>query len=238
MEIFPAIDIMGGKVVNLVRGEFDLVDVYGEDPVAAAEAFKARGAANLHIVDLDGAKSGSAENFSVIENIVKTGGLFIQVGGGIRSAERAAAYLAMGVNRVILGTAAVEDFSLLERLLTAHGASVAVGVDARNGSVAVKGWLEDTALDSFAFCEKLDAAGVDNIIYTDIMRDGMMEGANYGAYRELTERVKCKITASGGICSLDELKKLEKLGVYAAILGRSLYTGAVKLEDALCLQNA
>jgi len=233
MELFPAIDLLGGKVVRLTRGDYNLVDVYGDNPVEVAKAFKEKGAKNLHIVDLDGARDGSTANFAVIEAIAKTGGLFIEAGGGIRSVERVMRYAAVGVNRVILGTVAAQDFNLLERLIGTFGKLIAVGVDARDGLVAVKGWRETTALKSLKFCEKLDKAGVENIIYTDISRDGMMEGANLDIYKRIVGRVSAKITASGGISNIDELVKLEEIGVYAAILGKSLYTGAIKLEEAI-----
>lgn len=233
MEIFPAIDLLGGKVVRLTRGDYDLVDVYNDDPVEVARSFKAQGAKNLHIVDLDGAKNGSAENFAVIEAIAKEVCLFIETGGGVRDSERVRRYADSGVSRVILGTVAAEDFDLLERLLGEYGKIIAVGVDARDGRVAVKGWRETTALDSLGFCEKLDRAGVDNIIYTDISKDGTMEGANLDIYAQLTARVGAKITASGGISGLPELKTLDGMGVYAAILGKSLYTGAISLKEAI-----
>jgi phosphoribosylformimino-5-aminoimidazole carboxamide ribotide isomerase len=238
MELFPAIDLLGGKVVRLTRGDYDLVDVYGDNPVEVAKAFKEQGAKNLHMVDLDGAKDGSTANFNVIESIAKIGGLFIEAGGGIRSVKRVMQYTNAGVNRVILGTVAAQDFNLLEQLIDAFGVRIAVGVDARDGLVAVRGWRETTSLKSLKFCEKLDKAGVDNIIYTDISRDGTMEGANLDIYKNLVERVDAKITASGGVSSLAELEYLDKIGIYGAILGKSLYTGAIKLKEAIaCLQK-
>ncbi|MCL2081177.1 MAG: 1-(5-phosphoribosyl)-5-[(5-phosphoribosylamino)methylideneamino]imidazole-4-carboxamide isomerase [Oscillospiraceae bacterium] len=235
MKIFPAIDLLGGKVVRLTRGDYDIVDVYGDNPLDAAKAFREQGAENLHIVDLDGARDGSSANFAVIESIAKAGGLFIQTGGGIRDAERVKRCASAGVNRVILGTVAAQDFGLLEQLIAAFGTLIAVGVDARDGLVAVKGWRETTALDSLEFCEKLDGAGVDNIIYTDISRDGTMRGANLEVYSRLAGRVGAKITASGGISGPDELETLAGMGVYAAILGKSLYTGAINLREAIKL---
>ena len=233
MEIFPAIDLLGGKVVRLTRGDYGKVDVYGGDPVETARAFKAQGAKNLHIVDLDGAKDGSAANFGVISAIAAEGGLFIQAGGGIRDFKRIEAHLGAGVSRVILGTAAAENFEFIERSIELFGNAVAVGVDARDGRVAVRGWRETTAIDALGFCEKLGAAGVDNIIYTDISRDGTMEGANLGVYALLAGRAGARITASGGISSMEEIEELKKMGIYAAILGKSLYTGAINLKGAI-----
>ena len=239
MILFPAIDLLGGKVVRLTRGDYSRVDVYGDDPVETAKTFQAQGAENLHVVDLDGARDGSAANFGVIGAIAAATDLFIQTGGGIRDLERMRKYLGAGVGRVILGTVAAENFELVEQAIGEFGNAVAVGVDARDGRVAVKGWRETTALDSMEFCERLSAAGVDNIIYTDISRDGTMEGANIEAYARLAKRVKTRITASGGINGPNDLAELKKLGLYAAILGKSLYTGAINLKEAidLCLRK-
>jgi len=231
MELFPAIDLKGGQVVRLTQGDYDRVDVYSDDPVEVALAFKKRGARNLHVVDLDGAKDGKLVNFEVIRRIMEQSGLCIQVGGGIRDEQRIAQYLDVGVARVILGTIAVENFDFMARMVKKYGKRIAVGVDARDGKVAVKGWLETTPLDAMKFCARLDKAGVVTIIYTDISKDGAMAGTNLDVYDRLSYHVGCEIVASGGISSKEEVFILRDMGMYGVILGKALYTGAILLED-------
>lgn len=233
MEIFPAIDIKGGQVVRLTQGDYGKVDVYATDPVKIAAEFAAKGAKNLHMVDLDGARDGAVVNFEAIRDAVEQGRLLTQVGGGIRDENRIRQYLELGVSRVILGTVAVEDFDFLQRMVNRYGDKIAVGVDARNGKIAVKGWLEVTNVDSIRFCEKLEKAGVATIIYTDIGRDGMGIGANLAVYKELAATVKCNIIASGGISYLEEIGSLKATGTYGVIVGKALYTGALQLEEVL-----
>ncbi|MCE5343568.1 MAG: 1-(5-phosphoribosyl)-5-[(5-phosphoribosylamino)methylideneamino]imidazole-4-carboxamide isomerase [Eubacteriales bacterium] len=232
MLIFPAIDLRGGKVVRLTQGDYDRMTVYGDDPVKIAEDFAATGAKCLHVVDLDGAKDGSPENRGVIAQLCKRG-LFVQVGGGMRTQEDIERTLALGVDRVILGTVAVEDFALVERMVSAHGDKIAVGVDARDGFVATRGWKQVTALDGFDFCIKLTDAGVSTVIYTDIARDGLLGGANLAAYERLQGIQGLRVIASGGIADETEIAALRTLGVYGAIVGKALYTGRLDLAEAL-----
>jgi len=236
MELFPAIDLKAAQVVRLTQGDYNRVDVYSHHPGEMAATFRDQGARNLHVVDLDGAKDGAAVNFHVIREIVEKAKLFVQVGGGIRDEARISRYLELGVERVILGTVAAENFDFLCDMVKKYGNKIAVGVDAREGKVAVKGWLETTALDSLDFCRRLDGAGVSTIIYTDISKDGAMTGTNLAVYEELSRAVGCDIVASGGISSVGEVVALRDMGIYGVILGKALYTGALRLEEvaALC----
>lgn len=233
MEIFPAIDIKGGQVVRLTQGDYDRVDVYSGDPAETAAGFLKKGARNLHMVDLDGARDGTAANFDAVRRVVERGGLFTQLGGGIRNEERIEKYLKLGVNRLILGTMAVEDFAFLQRMVERYGERIAVGVDARGGRIAVRGWRELTDVEPLSLCKKLESAGVRTIIYTDISRDGMGQGTNLDAYRALAGEVGCDIIASGGVTHLDEIAELREIGTYGVIVGKALYTGALKLEEVL-----
>lgn len=234
MELFPAIDIRNGRVVRLTKGDYAQMRVYGDEPAAAAEAFCAQGARNLHVVDLDGAKDGTNANFPSVKRICEKKGLFVQVGGGIRDEKRIAGYLELGVRRVILGTAAVKDFPFLEEMVKKYGDRIAVGADARDGFVAVSGWLETTKLPALAFCKKLRGAGVRTVIYTDIARDGMLAGCNLEAYRAVRrEAPGLDVIASGGVSSAGELKALREMGVYGAIVGKALYEGTLSLANAL-----
>lgn len=235
MEIFPAIDIRGGQVVRLRQGDYADMQVYSSDPVRTAEQFMAQGAVNLHVVDLDGAKEGDAVNFDVIRSIAKLRGLFVQVGGGIRDEARIEQYLSLGVGRVILGTVAVRNFSFVESMVRLYGDQIAVGVDAREGYVAVSGWLENTGLDSFTFCERLRDAGVATVIYTDIAKDGELSGTNLDAYRRLRELQGLNIIASGGISFEHELAALRDMGTYGAILGKALYVKKLDLARAILI---
>ena len=235
MEIFPAIDLREGQVVRLTHGDYSQVEVYSFDPASIARQFRENGAHNLHIVDLDGAKNGVPINYGAIRAITEMGGLFIQVGGGIRNEERIKEYLDLGVNRVILGTIAVEDFAFLERMVSKYGEAISVGADARDGKIAVRGWLETTTVDSMDFCKKLDKAGISTIIYTDISRDGAMSGTNLEVYRQLSGMLECKVVASGGISGLDDVRALCDMNLYGAILGKSLYTGAIDLKEVFAL---
>lgn len=233
MELFPAVDIRGGQAVRLTQGDYDRMDVYSPDPRAVALSFQKQGAKNLHLVDLDGAKDGTLSNYQVIKSVVEATGLFVQVGGGIRDEARIRSYLDIGVGRVILGTVAVEDFDFLRRMVEAYGERIAVGVDARDEKVAVKGWRELTSINSLEFCEKLEKACVSTVIYTDIAKDGQMEGTNLEVYRTLVDRVGLNVIASGGVCSLEDIHSLARIPTYGAIVGKALYTGALKLTDAL-----
>lgn len=233
MKIFPAVDIRGGQAVRLLRGNYDEMTVYASDPVSVAVSFRRAGAACMHVVDLDGAKDGTLANFDLIGRMIAASGLFVEVGGGIRDEDRIARYLERGASRVILGTAALEDPDFAERAARRFGDAVAVGVDAKDGRVATHGWLSVSEVDSFEFCREMYGRGISTVIYTDIACDGAMQGTNLSAYRRLAEIKGLKVIASGGISSLGEIKELSEMGVYGAILGKSIYTGAIKLEDAL-----
>ena len=235
MQIYPAIDLRGGQVVRLYQGDYEKMTVYGNDPARQAAAFAAQGAEYLHVVDLDGAKDGTLANFASIQSIARQSGLYIEVGGGIRTEERIEAYLALGVGRCILGSVAVTDFAFTARMLQKYGDRIAVGVDAKDGYVAIHGWKEVSAEPGVAFCKRLAQAGCTAIIYTDIACDGAMRGTNLALYRQLQAEVPgVAFTASGGISSEAELEELDRMGVAAAILGKSLYTGALDLER--CVQ--
>ena len=233
MQIFPAIDLRGGQVVRLYQGDYDQESVYGSDPCAYARDFIDAGAQYLHVVDLDGARDGTMANFDSIAAIVKQGGLYIEVGGGIRTEERIRQYLDLGVGRCILGTIAVKDFAFTERMARTYGSQIAVGVDARDGYVAVNGWKEISRERGVEFCRRLRDAGVKTVIYTDISRDGAGKGTNLELYRELSEIEGLEITASGGISSIEELRELERMGVCAAILGKALYSGRLNLRTVI-----
>ena len=233
MQIFPAIDLSGGQVVRLYQGDYDKMTVYGADPCAVAREFTAAGAGYLHVVDLDGAKEGTLANFDTIAAIAKQGGLYMEVGGGIRTEERIRRYLDLGVGRCILGTIAVKDFEFTARMARTYGDKIAVGVDARDGYVAVSGWLETSREKSVDFCRRLRDAGVQTVIYTDISRDGAEQGTNLAVYRELAGIEGLNITASGGVSSLEELKALRDMGIPAAILGKALYTGRLDLKEVI-----
>lgn len=233
MQIFPAIDLSGGQVVRLYQGDYDKMTVYGTEPCAVAKAFLEAGAKYLHVVDLDGARDGTLANLSPIADIVRQGGLYIEVGGGIRTEERIAQYLELGVNRCILGTVAVKDFDFTAHVAQTYGNQIAVGVDARDGYVAINGWKELSQEKGLEFCRRLYAAGVQTIIYTDISRDGAEQGTNLQVYQELAKISGLQVTASGGISSLEELRQLQKIGTHAAILGKALYTGRLDLKTVI-----
>lgn len=233
IRIFPAIDLIGGKVVRLFQGDYDKETVYSDDPCAIARGFIEAGAKYLHLVDLDGARDGTTANFETIEAIAKQGGLYIEVGGGIRSEERIERYLSLGVSRCILGTVAVKDFDFTARMAQKYGEAIAVGVDARDGYVAINGWKELSGETGPEFCLRLRDAGVKTVIYTDISRDGAGRGTNLEVYRELSGIKGLSITASGGVGSIAEIKRLEEMGISAAILGKAIYSGQLALDDVI-----
>ena len=233
MRIFPAIDLRGGRVVRLSGGDYDKMTVYGEDPAEQARAFKRQGASCLHVVDLDGARDGGQDNLSSIAAIAREGGLFIEVGGGARDEQSVARYMDLGVNRVILGTLAVENRALTERLAARYPGRVAVGVDARDGRVAIRGWRQITGLDALELVEKLPQIGVHCAIYTDISTDGMLSGTNIKAFETLSQLTDIDIVASGGISFEEEIRALHRLGLYGAIIGKALYTGKLSLGRAI-----
>lgn len=233
MQIFPAIDLSGGQVVRLYQGDYDRMTVYGDDPCAVARDFIAAGAKYLHVVDLDGAKDGTLANLESIAAIARQGGLYIEVGGGIRTQERIQQYLDLGVGRCILGTIAVKDFDFTAKMAQHYGDQIAVGVDARDGYVAINGWKELSTERGIDFCHRLYDAGVQTVIYTDISRDGAEQGTNLAVYRELAKIQGLKVTASGGVSSIEELRELESIGTHAAILGKALYTGRLDLKTVI-----
>lgn len=234
MKIFPAIDLRNGKAVRLYQGDYDQMTVYSDSPVDVARSFKAKGASCLHLVDLDGAKDGQLVNFETIKEIVEEVDMYVEVGGGIRDEERIRQYLELGVGRVILGTIAVKDPEFLEAMVTKYGEKIAVGVDARDGFVAINGWKEITDRESFEFCRYLRDIGVRAVIYTDISRDGGLEGTNMEAYRKLQEIEGLEVTASGGISFEEEITALKDVAA-AAILGKAIYSGKLDLERAVKL---
>jgi len=233
IDIFPAIDLIEGRVVRLFQGDYDKETVYSSDPCAIARGFVEAGARYLHLVDLDGAREGTAANFTSIEAIARQGGLYIEVGGGIRSEERIERYLSLGVSRCILGTGAVTDFDFTCSMAKKYGDAIAVGVDARDGLVAIKGWKELSAQKGVDFCRRLRDGGVGTVIYTDISRDGAGKGTNLRVYEELSCIDGLKITASGGVGSIAEISALEAMGVSAAILGKAIYSGALDLAEVI-----
>ncbi|MDO4393415.1 MAG: 1-(5-phosphoribosyl)-5-[(5-phosphoribosylamino)methylideneamino]imidazole-4-carboxamide isomerase [Bacillota bacterium] len=234
MKIFPAIDLRDGKVVRLYQGDYDKMTVYQENPVDVARSFRDAGADCLHLVDLDGAKDGELVNFETIKAIVEEVDMFVEVGGGIRDEERIRQYLELGVGRVILGTIAVKDPEFLENMVGRYGEKIAVGVDARDGHVAVNGWKEITDIDSLEFCRYLRDIGVKTVIYTDISRDGGLQGTNMKVYEKLREIDGLQITASGGISFMDEIASLKDVTA-AAILGKAIYSGVIDLAEAVRL---
>ncbi len=233
MLIYPAIDLYGGKAVRLYKGDYNQMTVYNENPCEVARDFEKEGASCIHIVDLEGAKTGDAPNIEVIKKIVSETSLFAEVGGGIRSMEIIEKYLDAGVGRVILGTAAVNDEKFLIESAKKYGEKIAVGVDIKDGFVAIKGWTEKSEYTCFDFCEKVQNIGISTIICTDISKDGAMMGTNHELYRELSEKLGINIIASGGVSSLEDIKKLRKLDIHGAIIGKAYYTGAVKISEAV-----
>lgn len=235
MQILPAIDLSGGQVVRLFQGDYDKMTVYSADPPAIAQGFVAAGATNLHVVDLDGAKSGALENFDTIKALCAVPGLAIEVGGGIRTQERIRSYLDLGVTRVILGTVAVQNFDFVAEMAAKYGDAIAVGVDAKDGFVATHGWLQVSAIEGIEFCRRLAGAGVKTVIYTDISRDGAEAGSNLALYEQLSHIDGLNIIASGGVSDYSELVTLKKMGVWGAILGKALYTGRMDLKQAVAI---
>ena len=233
MEIFPAIDLYGGKAVRLYKGDYAQMTVYSENPVQTAMDFVAAGARNVHIVDLEGAKNGDTPNLATVCAIKEQSGLFCEIGGGVRNMQVVDRYMNAGVDRVILGTAALQDPVFLQEAVAKYGARIAVGVDLKDGFVAVKGWTEKTDMPAFEFCEKMQKLGVTTIICTDISKDGAMQGCNLPLYKELSERFSMQIIASGGASNIENVKKLAEMDLYGAIIGKAYYTGDIDLKEAI-----
>ncbi len=233
MILFPAIDILGTKAVRLYKGDYNKVTVYSDRPWEFAEDFVKKGCTAIHIVDLDGARTGETINIHILKRISEVKGLYSEIGGGIRNMETVERYLDAGVSRVILGTAALKDPVFLKEAVRKHGSKIAVGVDLKDGKVAVKGWLETSEKDGIEFLKDLEEIGVESVIVTDISRDGAMKGTNVDLYKRIKNEVSLKVTASGGVSSLLDIKALKALDIYGAIIGKAYYTGDIKLEDAL-----
>ena len=233
IEIFPAIDLHNGQAVRLTQGDYNQVEVFFKNPVEVLDFFNKNNSKNLHIVDLDGAKDGNTKNYEVIKELVEKSDLFVQVGGGIRDEERIKKYIDLGVDRIILGTIAVENEEFLIDMVKKYGDKIAVSVDAKDEKVAVKGWTETVELNSLDFCKKLSDIGVKTIIYTDISKDGMLSGTNLDVYLRLSKLVESNIIASGGITFLEEIRELNKNNIYGAIVGKAVYSGKLDLKEVL-----
>ena len=233
MHLFPAIDLYDGKAVRLYKGDYAAMTVYSENPAEVAKDFAAAGAQFIHIVDLEGAKSGTTPNLATVCRIKAESGLFCEIGGGVRTMEVVKTYIEAGLDRVILGTAAVEDPDFVREAVAAYGDKIAVGVDIKDGMVAVKGWTEKSDRDAFAFCREMQEMGVKTLICTDISKDGAMQGTNLDLYRELSRQFALQIVASGGVSSLEDVRRLAAMELYGAIIGKAYYTGAIDLKEAL-----
>ena len=234
MIILPAIDIFGGKAVRLFKGDYAQMTVYDPEPVNTALKFRDEGAEWVHVVDLEGARSGDAVNLETVMRIREACGLKCEVGGGVRDLRMIERYVSAGIERVILGTsAAIKPGFAAEAVRNFGSEHVAVGVDIRDGRVSVRGWLEDSGLEAFGFCRDMQDAGVSTLICTDISRDGAMRGTNTVLYETLSRELDINIIASGGVSSLEDVKELAGLGLYGAIIGKAYYTGAVKISEAI-----
>ena len=233
MLIFPAIDLYEGKAVRLYKGDYEQMTVYSDSPIELVEDFVEQGAKYLHLIDLEGAKTGQTPNLELIRDIRALSPLFTQVGGGIRSMDVIDAYLGAGVDRVILGTAAVTDPVFLEEAIKEFGDRIAVGADIKNGYIAISGWTESSGIDAFSFCRRMQDLGVKTLICTDISRDGAMQGTNRNLYRTLTRRHNMNIIASGGVSTIEDIRALREMEVCGAVIGRAYYTKAIDLREAI-----
>lgn len=233
MIIFPAIDLYDKKAVRLLKGDYNQMTIYSEKPWEIAQDFAKCGATHIHIVDLEGAKNGDTPNLETVKKIIEATSLFCEIGGGIRSMETVDKYFDAGIDRVILGTAAVENEAFVKECTDKYGDKIAVGVDIKDGYVAIKGWLEKSEFECFEFCEKMKNLGVKTLICTDISKDGAMMGTNHGLYKELSEKFDIQIVASGGVSSIDDVKKLREIDLYGAIIGKAYYLGAIDLREAV-----
>jgi phosphoribosylformimino-5-aminoimidazole carboxamide ribotide isomerase len=233
MILFPAIDLFEGKAVRLYKGDYGQMTVYSEHPEEIAADFAACGATHIHLVDLEGARSGETPNLETVLKIRESSGLFCEIGGGIRSMEVVDRYLGAGLDRVILGTAAVADEGVLRAAVEKYGAKIATGADIRDGYVAVKGWTEQSGVTMDAFFEKMERIGVATVICTDISRDGAMRGTNREMYRTLSQKYSLQITASGGVSTMEDVRQLREMDLYGAIIGKAYYTGDIDLKKAI-----
>lgn len=233
MIIFPAIDLYEGKAVRLLKGDYDKMTVYSDNPASVAAEFRNMGATHIHLVDLEGAKNGATPNIEIVRKIKAECGLFAEIGGGVRSMETVEAYIGAGIDRVILGTAAVTDEKFLVDAVKEYGGRIAVGADIKDGRVAIKGWTEKSEYSCFDFFDKMQKIGVETVICTDVSKDGAMQGTNVELYRELSEKFSINICASGGVSSIDDVRRLRSLDLYGTIIGKAYYTGAVSLKEAI-----
>lgn len=233
MIIFPAIDLYEGKAVRLLKGDYDKMTVYSDNPASVAAEFRNMGATHIHLVDLEGAKNGTTPNIETVRKIKAECGLFAEIGGGVRSMETVETYIGAGIDRVILGTAAVTDEKFLVGAVKEYGGRIAVGADIKDGRVAIKGWTEKSEYSCFDFFDKMQKIGVETVICTDVSKDGAMQGTNVELYRELSEKFSINICASGGVSSIDDVRRLRSLDLYGAIIGKAYYTGAVSLKEAI-----
>ena len=233
MLIYPAIDLYQGKAVRLYKGDYAQMTIYSNNPPEIGLDFTSKGATHIHLVDLEGAKSGETPNFDTVLAIKAATGAFCEIGGGIRSMEVIDRYLSAGLDRVILGTAAVTEPGFVEKAVKKHGEKIAVGIDIKDGFVAIKGWTEKSALNAMEFAERMHQIGVKTLICTDISKDGAMEGANHSLYQTLKDRFAMQIIASGGVSSLEDVKKLATMEIHGAIIGKAYYTGAIDLKEAI-----
>ncbi|MBQ3100363.1 MAG: 1-(5-phosphoribosyl)-5-[Clostridia bacterium] len=233
MELYPAIDLYDKCAVRLKRGDYDQMTVYSNDPASVAASFKEAGARWLHTVDLEGARDGGTPNCDVIESLARHSGLKVEIGGGIRDMQTVDKYIGAGVSRVILGTAALTDPDFLRGSVAKYGEKVAVGVDIKDGFVAIRGWRDVSGRECFDFCRELENIGVTTVICTDISRDGMLGGTNLDLYRELSREFKMEFIASGGVSTIEDIKALDAMGMSGAILGRALYEKTLDLKEAL-----
>lgn len=233
MKIFPAIDLFDNKAVRLFKGDYAQMTVYNENPVAVACDFKAKGAEQIHLVDLAGAKMGIPVHMSVVKAIVEETGLFVEIGGGIRNLETIESYISAGAGRVILGTAAVTDEDFLKAALQKYGEKIAVGADIADGKIAIKGWVEKSQYTVDEFLKKMQNLGVKTVICTDISKDGAMKGTNRSLYQELQKKYALQIIASGGVSTVEDVQALAQMGVYGAIIGKAYYIGAIDLKEAI-----
>lgn len=233
MIIFPAIDLFDKKAVRLYKGDYHNMTVYSDNPIEIAHDFEIQGATHIHMVDLEGAKDGTTPNIDIVSQVANETDLFVEIGGGIRDMATVEKYLSAGVGRVILGTAAVTDSEFLKAAVAKYGDKIAVGADVKDGYIAIKGWIEKSELTLEDFLSEMQEIGVKYIICTDISKDGAMRGTNLELYRELSQKYSMNITASGGVSSLDDVKKLRLMDIYGAIIGKAYYIGAIDLKDAL-----
>lgn len=238
MNIFPAIDLYGGQAVRLYKGDYQQMTVYDPDPLNTAKKFEAAGAKYLHMVDLEGAKTGGTPNAATIKRIVENTGLFVELGGGIRDMDVIEKYLSIGVRRVILGTAAITGGDFVQRAVEKYGDAIAVGADVRDGFISIKGWTEQSDMTLDQFMEKFQKIGVKTVICTDISRDGAMRGTNRALYADLQKKYHMDIIASGGVSTLEDIEALKAMDLYGAIIGKAYYTGAIDLKKALEVARA